>query len=156
MIINVGIGECAVSGNAGDKIVTYALASCVAVTAYSPLRKVAGMVHIVLPAPSQGWQGELGPYYYAVSGIPMMVNKMCLEYGCLRSELRVRLFGGADSINTSDVFKLGNRNIRTVEKILKEMRISYDPSETSGILSRTLVMDVATGTVDIKLQPITI
>ena len=42
----VGIGEYAISNRREDIIKTFALASCVAVTAYSPSKGVAGMVHI--------------------------------------------------------------------------------------------------------------
>ncbi len=156
MVKIVGIGDYAVSRSPEETIVTFALASCVAVTAYSPSIKAAGMIHIVLPAPTPNREGSLGPYYYATTGIPLMLNKMCSEYGCLKSELRVRLFGGANSIREKDVFKLGQKNIRMVEKVLKDMKLSYDSSETSGTLSRTLEMNVGTGMVAIKLHPITI
>lgn len=152
----VGIGEYAISVNPEDIITTHALASCVAVTAYSSSKKVAGMVHIMLPSPSQGQKDSSGPYYYAVTGIPLMINKMCSEYGCLKSDLKIKLFGAADSIRVEDVFKLGKKNKQTVEKVLKDMNLHYDSSKTGGVLSRTLEMDVATGNITIKSQPITI
>lgn len=156
MIVNVGIGECGVSGNAGDIIVTHALASCVAVTAFSPLRKVAGMVHIVLPTCAEGF-GDTGmPYYYADTGVPMLLSRLGSQHGCLKSELVIRLFGGAESINKADIFKLGKRNIQTIERILKDMQLAYDSTETGGCMSRTIEMNVLSGAVVIRTQPITI
>lgn len=156
MIINVGIGECGISGNAGDIIVTHALASCVAVTAYSPLRKVAGMAHIVLPVHASGYEAASMPYYFAETGVPMLLSRLCSQYGCLKSELLIRLFGGAESINKADVFKVGERNIQTIERILKNMQLYYDSTETGGSLSRTIELNVLTGTVVIRSQPLAI
>lgn len=152
----VGVGDCAVSTCQEETIITYALASCVAVTAYSTSKKAAGMVHIVLPSPSQNQNDSSGPYYYAVTGIPLMIDRMCAECGCFKSELRIKMFGGADSVREEDVFELGHKNRQMVERILKEMNLPYDASETGGVLSRTLEMDVATGVIIVKYQPITI
>lgn len=156
MIKIVGLGEYAVSGSHGDTIMTHALASCVAVTAYSPSQKAAGMVHIVLPGISQNQKNGLGTCYYAVTGIPLMLDRLCSDFACRKSELWIRLFGGANSIRKEDIFKLGQKNRLMVEKVLKNMNLSYDASETGGNLSRTIVMDVATGEIIIKSQPIMI
>ena len=63
----VGIGEYRVSRQKNAVLKTYALSSCVAVTAYSPAQQAAGMIHIALPAPFTGAQGQLRPAYYAVT-----------------------------------------------------------------------------------------
>ena len=152
----VKIGDCTVSDTRGETITTYALASCMAVTAYSPSKKAAGMVHIVLPRPTQNQNDSLGPYYYAITGVPLMIDMMCSKYGCLKSELIIRLFGGANSIRVEDVFKLGQKNKQMVEMILKDMNLPYDASETGGVLSRTLEIDVLTGETTVRYQPITI
>lgn len=152
----VGVGDCATSISPRETIVTYALASCIAVTAYSPSKKAAGMVHIILPDSSGKQKDSLGPYYYADTGIPLLIDRMCSEYGCLRSELKIKMFGGANSIRVEDIFKLGYKNRQMAEKILNEMRLPFDASETGGVISRTLEMDVTTGSVIVKYQPITI
>jgi chemotaxis protein CheD len=152
----VGIGECAISGNQGDTITTYALASCVAVTAYCQSKIAAGMVHIVLPAPAGNQENNVEPFYYAITGVPLMINRICSKYGCTESELKIRLFGGADSVREKDYFKLGQKNIRMVEKVLKSMNLSYNTSETGGFISRTLDMNVATGNIMIRSQSINI
>lgn len=156
MVRIVGIGDYAVSCSPEDKIITYALASCVAVTAYSPAKKAAGMIHILLPSPTANMAVDSGPCYFAVSGIPLLIEKMCSECLCLKNELKIGLFGGADSINGSDVFKLGQKNIQMAKYILKEMGLFCERSETGGTLSRTVELDVATGEIVIRAQPIAI
>ncbi|TVY01022.1 hypothetical protein [Paenibacillus cremeus] len=64
----VGLGEIACSNNEEDTIITYALSSCVAVTAYCPINKVAGMIHIVLPKPNSEKDERHRPGYYATTG----------------------------------------------------------------------------------------
>jgi chemotaxis protein CheD len=152
----IGIGECAISSNQEDTITTYALASCVAVTAYCQSKRAAGMVHIVLPAPAMNEKNSDEPFYYAITGVPLMINRICSKYDCTKSELQIRLFGGAESIREKDFFKLGQKNIQMVEKVLKSMNLSYNSSETGGFISRTLDMNVATGIIMIKSQSINI
>ena len=48
-VINVGIGEWAVSNDVADTLKTYALGSCVAVMIYDSRLLIAGMIHIALP-----------------------------------------------------------------------------------------------------------
>ena len=151
----VGIGEFIISNNRKDIIKTFALASCVAVTAYCSPCKVAGMIHIALPSPPYDIDTNARPGYYATSGLPLFVNKMCSVYGCSIKDLRIDLYGGSNSIN-EDVFQIGKKNIAMVKKILMDMNLLYYIDDTGGNISRTLSMDVATGTVKVMTQPIRI
>ncbi|KUO76533.1 MAG: archease [Clostridia bacterium BRH_c25] len=153
----VGIGEFAVSDKKDDVIKTFALSTCVAVAVYSPLRNVAGMVHVALPSPASARDDDqMRPCYYASTGVPYLINKMCSEFGCLKGELMVELFGGAMSVRNNDIFKIGTKNINTVKEILNVLNIKYRAIEIGGICSRTLAMDVATGKINVIMQPITI
>ncbi|MCX7745695.1 MAG: chemotaxis protein CheD [Clostridia bacterium] len=154
MELIVGIGECAVSNKEADSIRTFALASCVAVTAYSPLNKVAGMVHVALPFPTDIRDINSRPCYFATTGLPVLINKMCKLYGCLKGELKIGLYGGANSINNDDVFNIGKRNIEALVCTLDSLCIKIHSNETGGILSRTLEMNVATGIVKVFTHPI--
>ncbi|GAB1483918.1 hypothetical protein MASR2M78_27350 [Treponema sp.] len=59
-VLNVGIGEWAVSKSIDDVIKTYALGSCVAVIIYDAKAKVGGLIHVALPDSSI--DAEKGPY----------------------------------------------------------------------------------------------
>lgn len=118
MDLIVGIGKYAVSNNKNDKIKTYALASCVAVTAYHPKNKIAGMVHIALPSPNLADEDTTRPCYYASTAVPLLINKICLDFGCPKDELEINFFGGAKSIRNNDVFTIGEKNINAVKNAL--------------------------------------
>lgn len=153
----VGIGEYVISNNKEDIIKTFALASCVAVTAYSPVNETAGMIHIVLPCQTTtSFENYQQPYYYATLGVPLFINKMCLQYGCMKNDLIIELFGGAKSSNRNDIFNIGQRNIITVKKVLKDMNLNYIDTETGGTNSRTLELNVKTGKKQIFSQPMII
>lgn len=148
----VGIGEYAISDNEKDTIKTFALGSCVAVTVFSPLRKVAGMVHIALPYSVLSNEEKLRPCYYATSAIPFLINKICLEFGCLKGDLQINIFGGAESHREDDMFKIGQRNLEVVKKMLNGLNFVYDDSKTGGLYSRTLEMNVSTGKIKVDAQ----
>lgn len=153
----VGIGQYAISNNKEDVIKTYALASCVAVTVYSPTQCVAAMAHIVLPCHTLPYyQNSQQPCYYATVGVPLLIHKMCLEFGCFKNELVIELFGGARSIKENDVFHIGYKNIITTEKLLKDLNLDYTKVETGGVNSRTIELDVATGKKSVAMQPLII
>lgn len=153
----VGIGEYVISNNKEDIIKTLALASCVAVTAYSPVNRTAGMIHIVLPCQTTtSFENYQQPCYYATLGVPLFINKMCSEYGCIKNDLIIELFGGAKSSNTNDIFHIGQRNVMAVKKVLNDLNLHYIDTETGGRNSRTLEFNVKTGKKMIFMQPLII
>jgi chemotaxis protein CheD len=153
----IGIGGIAVSNTIGDQIKTFSLASCVAVTVYCQPKHTAGMIHIALPENQMQEEGLLDqPCYYATHAVPMLINKMCAEYGCPKQSLEIELFGGARSVHGNDVFHIGTRNVRTVKSILDKLNLMYVATETGGTNSRTLGLDVATGNKTVFLQPLII
>lgn len=152
----IGIGEYRVSANREDCLKTYALASCVAVTLYSPLRKIAGMIHVALPDPFDEEESRVRPGYYATSGVPLLFNVMCTEFGCQEGELLIHLYGGAGSIRKKDYFNIGRRNLEAVYKILSGRKLTVHHREVGGTISRTLEMDVATRRVKVFSGQLTI
>lgn len=154
MELVVGLGEYAVTDREEDVIRTFALASCVGVTVYSPVRKAAGMLHVVLPYPLDDKDVEERPGYYATTGIPLLINAMCQRYGCRKGELQIQLFGGADSTFDADIYKIGEKNIEAVKYTLLNMELAINKADLRGNESRTLEMDVKTGTVKVLRRPL--
>lgn len=148
----VGIGECVVSNKEEDVLKTFALASCVGVTAYSPSRKAAGMIHVVLPSPLCNRDIAERPGYFAVTGIPLLINAVCQKCGCPKEELQIQIFGGADSVNSLDIYKVGRKNVEAVKHSLSKMGLRIQEADIHGNGSRTLEMDVKTGVVKVFRQ----
>ena len=150
----IGIGEYVISDKPEDFIKTFALSSCVAVTVYNPSLHLAGMVHIALPKPTDLEEAKRRPGYYATSGIPMLIHKLCREYGSRREDLQVKLFGGAVSLRTDDYFKIGPKNIKAAQETLLGMDLKILDAHIGGTISRTITMSVLSGEIEIAALPI--
>lgn len=154
MLKIVEVGEYIISNSEKDILKVLALGSCIAVTAYCSTQRVLGIVHIALPESNIKYQeGKSQPGYFANTGLPLLLRELCLGYGCDKNSLLVRLFGGAQSGYFNDVFNIGERNLKAIKEILDCYGLVYDTDETGGNNSRTIEMDVATGTVKIAYQP---
>ncbi|BCZ44351.1 chemoreceptor glutamine deamidase CheD [Clostridium gelidum] len=152
----IGIGEMAISNNIEDSIKTFALASCIGVVVYSPMKKVGGMIHIALPNPLSIEEKNNRSCYYASTGIPTLINQMSKYYGCLKGELVINLYGGANSIRSDDVFNIGRKNLEVSKNILKEMNLKFNDRDTGKNVSRTIELDMFCGQVTVSYQQIKI
>lgn len=159
MVINldniVGLGDISISSISGDIIKTFALASCVGITAYCASLHLAGMIHIVLPTRPKHSIVNSKPSYYASTGVPLFIKSL-LENGCAKNELAIKIFGGAFSPNKNDYFNIGLRNLNEVENSLRLLNVPYMLVDVGGSNSRTLFMDVATGAIKVHKLPILI
>jgi chemotaxis protein CheD len=154
MELVAGMGEYVVSDRAEDVIRTFALASCVAVTAYSSVKRAAGMVHVVLPTPLDDKDRVTRPAYFAETGIPLLISAMCRKYGCRKEELVIQMYGGADSPQNQDIYNVGRKNIDAAKRALALLGLTARKSDLRGSQSRTITLDVRTGRVEVQRQPI--
>lgn len=154
MELVAGMGGYAVSNNQDDIIRTFALASCVAITVYSPLKKAAGMIHVVLPAPLAAKDRQQRPGYFAETGIPLLIDTMNRRFGCTKQELHVQMYGGADSLFQQDIYSVGQKNIQAATTILHNMGLTIAKTDVRGNESRTLTMVVSSGLVTVQRQPL--
>ena len=155
MDLVIGLGEYLVSDKPEDKIKTYALASCVALTVYCPTKKTLGMVHIVLPTSSINSDiSKSKPGYFADIAVPLLINETCNKSLCKKSDLVIGIFGGAKSVKRPDLFNIGEKNLNETMKQLESLGLKYTYIDTGGTNSRSLEMDVETGTPKINYQKI--
>lgn len=141
----LGLGELGVTTDADSTLVCLGLGSCVAVSAYDPTAKVAGMAHIVLPGRSG--RDDDGGAKYADTGIPRLFDQM-EKNGAKRSRLIVKLVGGAQmsaAPGLDSMFMIGEKNVEAAQKILGDLGIAIRATETGGRRGRTARMSVATG-----------
>ncbi len=120
------------------------LGSCVAVCLYDPVRQMGGMAHYMLPL----WNGEgLASPKYGNIAIERLIQKM-ESYGSQRSQMKAKLFGGGEVIQTqTDYFYIGRRNINTAYELLGDYRIPVVGSSTGGKYGRKIIFDTYSGKV---------
>jgi chemotaxis protein CheD len=152
--INIGLGEQAISRNPDEVLVAYGLGSCVGVVMTDPGSHVSGLLHAVLPRPSDGMtRGEINSAKYVEGGIEGLIAAMVKE-GANRNRLIVRLVGGANMLMSSGLtrsFDIGTRNIEAAQSTLERLRIPISAAEVGGHTGRTVRVFVADSRVTVRV-----
>lgn len=144
-LVNVGIGEWAVSSDPSDELKTYALGSCVAVIIYDARLSIAGMIHVALPdSKVDPERARTKPGYFADTGLPFMIEEM-KRRGAVRENVWVKLAGGAAVMDPGGLFDIGKRNILAAKRILWGSSLGPVAEDTGGTMSRTVSIAVADG-----------
>jgi chemotaxis protein CheD len=119
------------------------LGSCVAVCLFDPYTKIGGINHYMLPY----WNGQgLASPKYGNFAIEKLVEKM-LSYGCNKSNLQAKIFGGGEVIEQKHQFFIGERNIQVAKEMLEEYHIPIIGSSVAGKQGRKIEFITSTGEV---------
>ena len=148
----VGVADMATASAAQGRLITYALGSCIGLTAWDPTQRIGGMLHFMLPQPGEGADPkDLKVNMYATTGIPMMFRRL-LELGCRRERLVVCAAGGAEVIHDSGVFAIGKRNRTILRKIFWKDGTAIAAEDSGGNQARTMSLCLQTGEVRVKTR----
>ena len=149
-LVAVDIADFKVSRDADATLVTYALGSCIAVMLHDPARKVAGMIHYMLPqAATAPDKAKVKPAMFADTGIPLLFQSMYAQ-GCDKRDLVVKVAGGAALMSMTDIFEIGKRNHLILRKMLWKAGVSIAAEDVGGSVFRTARLSVGTGRLTIK------
>lgn len=132
-------------------LVTTLLGSCISVTMFSAGHRIGAISHALLPG--DGRCG--GDLRYVDRSILAMLERLA-RLSVNRSELEVKLFGGADCIsrgNGGDGIMVGVRNIEAALRTLREQGLKLAASDLGGIDGRKIVFHSHTGEVFLKRLP---
>ena len=134
----VGISQMAVSTDPGELLVTYSLGSCVGVTIYDPRARVGGLVHCLLPLSRQEPEkAKKNPAMFTDSGVVALIQGV-LDAGASRENLHVKVAGGASPLDTCGRFKIGERNVTVLRKVLWKNDLMLAAEDVGGTQPRTL------------------
>ena len=148
--IVIGVGAMAIGRKRGGHLVTYALGSCVGVSAYDPITRVGGILHFMLPSrPAASAGTDSDPFLYATTGIPAMFDVLAAA-GAQKQRLVVCAAGGAEILVDAGAFRIGQRNRDIVRKILAKAAIAIAAEDLGGKAARTMTLDLSTGVVKIR------
>lgn len=149
-ITMIGIGGYAASATPGVEIKTMALGSCVGVTFWEPTLRIAGMIHVAYPYGTPDNPRVLRlPGYFANTGLPLIFKRLRLLGGNPRN-LIIKMMGGARMLDPNNTFAIGQKNAASIKSILTEMGLRWQAEELGGEISRTVAIEVDTGTVTIQ------
>jgi chemotaxis protein CheD len=148
--IEISIAEYKVS-NTICVLETQSLGSCVGVTLFDPVKKIAGLAHVMLPD-SKNAQTIDKPGKYANTAIRGMLEEM-MSLGAMRHKIVAKIFGGAcmfTGATMSSFMNIGARNLEAVKNILTELKIPIVNDDTGLNYGRTIEFNTENGKVTVK------
>jgi chemotaxis protein CheD len=151
-MINVGMAELAVSKEPTDILTVLGLGSCIALCAYDPVSRTAGMAHMVLPR-SRGDSEELiSRVKYIETGVPWLLQKMS-KLGAQKSNLILKMTGGARMLNipgNNSILDIGQKNIAQIKETLAKEGLKVCAEDLGGGLGRSVRFYVENGKIQVK------
>ena len=128
----------------GERLITYALGSCIGICLYDPQIKLAAMVHIMLPINMEA--GRKNTFKYADTGIRVTLNQMVAK-GAVKGRITAKIAGGARMFEVSGgtLGSIGQRNSESVHQVLRRENIRLLWEDVGGKVARTMEFDSATG-----------
>jgi chemotaxis protein CheD len=155
-LITVGMGDLKVSADPDGILVTYALGSCIAVIVYDQRRHAGGMIHYMLPHSSITPEKALAkPAMFADTGVPLLFEQM-YALSCKKSDLIVKVVGGANIHDENGTFEIGKRNYVILRKMFWKVGVSVAAEDVGGSTSRTTRLSLATGKTTVRRSDQTI
>lgn len=146
----VGVADMLASNDSSAELVTYSLGSCLGITIYDPVTKIGGLLHIMLPDSNiDTAKAGAMPYMFVDSGVPRLFHAV-YNLGADRSRLIVKVAGGAQLLDARGIFNIGARNLEAFRKLLAQQGLNIHASDTGGLNSRTVRLDLANGHTTIK------
>lgn len=149
--VRVGIAEAAAVLAPGT-IATIGLGSCVGILLYDTHKKIAALIHIMLPD-SKLFRNIPNAYKFADLAVPLMLEELKGQ-GCYKRNIIAKIAGGSSMFKFSEKninSEVGLRNVNSVKEILEKEGIKLLAEDTGGNKGRTMIVDAETGQVQIKV-----
>lgn len=118
------------------------LGSCVSLTFYHRRRRLAGMTHALLPRR----KGDEGNRF--VEGSAQHLLDEFLRHGAQRTEIEIKLFGGADMFGNGTCGTgtgVGRQNVAAALAFIEKEGLRLVASDVGGHRGRKIVLDAQSG-----------
>jgi chemotaxis protein CheD len=146
----VGMADFAVSHDPALILVSNPLGACLGIAIYDPAIKVGGLLHSLLPASSIDPQrAALRPGMFLDSGLAAMLAR-AEQMGAKKENLLVYIAGGAQIMDESTFFNIGQRNYQILGRLLMEMKLSIEAQQIGGRSNQIMQLHLDTGEVRLK------
>lgn len=149
-VIKVGMADLKASQEPIN-IITSGLGSCVGICLFDSSTKIGGMAHIMLPS-SKGVRQSDNKAKFADTAVEVLIANM-VKIGAKRNKLVAKIAGGSQMFNfsgTSDVMRIGERNVEASKIALKEANIPLLAYDCGGNYGRTIILDTKSGNVLVR------
>ncbi|WP_274309475.1 chemotaxis protein CheD [Solibacillus daqui] len=150
-VVKVGIAQMDVV-KVPRTIRTSGLGSCVGVVIYDESKKIAGMVHVMLPDSSLSRTETINVAKFADTGVNALVDMLKRE-GVQSFKLKAKIAGGAQMFqftSDKDSMRIGPRNVEAVKAQLKKLNIPIVAEDTGGNSGRTIEFNPDTNKLNVR------
>jgi chemotaxis protein CheD len=137
-MIKVGMADMNVCASP-NALTTLGLGSCVGIVLFDPVRRIAGLVHIMLPDSTKILNNE-NKAKFADTGIDALIGRMLMT-GADRRALIAKIAGGAQMFafgSNNDMMRIGDRNVEATKLKLLQLGISILAEDTGSNYGRTI------------------
>ena len=148
----VGIADMRVSAFPGERLVTYALGSCLGIAVHDPVAGVGGLLHVMLPSSTINQEkARENVFVFVDTGVPALF-RACYAAGARKERMVVMVAGGAAAAEErDDRFRIGQQNITALARLLHRNGVMLHAQDVGGVLlSRTLALVVGSGDVVVR------
>jgi chemotaxis protein CheD len=151
-VVRVNMAHLEVITDMTGVLVTTGLGSCVGLTLYDPLTKIAAMAHIMLPSSEIAREGMYNPAKYADTAVPAMIDRLA-RLGAPAQRLEAKMAGGAQMFDfavNSDLMRIGPRNADSCIETLRKYNIPVKAADTGGKHGRTIEFHCESGVMIVR------
>lgn len=149
-MIKVGMADLNIC-TSPNALTTLGLGSCVGIVLYDPVRKIAGMVHVMLPDSTKILNNG-NKAKFADTGIDELIQCMT-AIGADRRALIAKIAGGAQMFafsNNNEMMRIGERNVEATKLKLQQLSIPIKAEDTGLNYGRTIEFYAETGELIVK------
>jgi chemotaxis protein CheD len=132
-------------------LTTLGLGSCVGVAFYDAVKKVAGLLHAMLPDSTKA-SDKTNRAKFVDTGIEELLEKM-IALGAKKENLRAKVAGGAQMFAIkagNDILKIGEKNVEKTLSELRRLGIPLTAKDVGGNYGRTIELESDTGMLLVK------
>ncbi len=129
-------------------MLTTLLGSCVAACIRDSSSGIGGLNHFLLPASREADTDSFSARY-GVNAMEMLINEI-IRGGARKSDLEVKVFGGAQILAGKDLPSIGAKNGEFVLGYLKEEGLTVQAADLGGTRARRVFFLPATGNVRVQ------
>lgn len=149
-VVRVGIADMNIA-KYPETIRTSGLGSCVGVVLYNEKKKIAGLLHVMLPDSSLDRSGRVNAAKFADTGVYALMELLKVK-GVRPMTIKAKIAGGSQmfQFGSSDTIRIGPRNIEAVKAALNRLSIPIIAEDTGGSSGRTIEFDTSTSMLSIR------
>ena len=144
-VASIRMGEMSVAAD-GEQLRTL-LGSCVGLALHDRRQRIGGLAHIVLPrtaSPSNR------PGKCVDTAIPELIEQM-QKVAPRKLELIAKMAGGASMFATTSTGNIGQQNVESCDRLLRELGIPIVARHCGGEQGRRMSLNTASGRVVIEI-----